>query len=76
MKKAFFLLLFLLIATTSVVSVEPARASENSWISKAPMLTARAYLGAAVVNGKIFAIGGYNNGYLSTNEEYDPTTDT
>ena len=42
------------------------------------MPTARGGLGVAVVNGKIYAIGGYNldSGYLTTNEEYDPATDT
>lgn len=45
----------------------------NSWVAKAPMPTARGLVKAAVVNGKIYAIGG---GFGSTdsaiNEEYDP----
>jgi N-acetylneuraminic acid mutarotase len=45
------------------------------------MPTARAQLGVAVVNGKIYAIGGGNNTaagptVLSVNEEYDPATNT
>jgi N-acetylneuraminic acid mutarotase len=63
-------------------------ATENSWISRSSMNQARAYLGVAVVNGKIYAIGG-DTGSLSgdvypgiirsppvvnTNEEYDPAT--
>jgi hypothetical protein len=41
------------------------------------MPTARASLGVAAVNGKIYAIGGENfSAYFSTNEEYDPATDT
>ena len=48
----------------------------NSWSTKAPMPTARAYAAAAAVNGKIYVISGYNGAYLSTNEEYDPSTNT
>jgi N-acetylneuraminic acid mutarotase len=46
------------------------------------MPTARAQLGVAVVNGKIYAIGGGNNSAtggpnnLNVNEEYDPATNT
>ncbi|MBT0159506.1 hypothetical protein G4O51_05930 [Candidatus Bathyarchaeota archaeon A05DMB-2] len=45
----------------------------DTWETKAPMLTARGWLTAAVVNGKIYLIGGYPNGTL--NEVYDPVTD-
>ncbi len=56
----------------------PSAAAEgDSWTELAPMPTARAGLGAAVVNGKIYAIGGLNNNtYLSVNEEYDPATNS
>jgi N-acetylneuraminic acid mutarotase len=36
------------------------------------MPTARQGLAAAAVNGKLYAIGGYNRGPLATVEEYDP----
>jgi hypothetical protein len=64
---------------------------ENSWTSKAPMKVARYGVGVAVVNGKIYAIGGstlsggegtwngpipYTGGTVGTNEEYDPETNT
>jgi N-acetylneuraminic acid mutarotase len=39
-------------------TVSGAAASENTWVTKAPMSSARAYLGVAVVNGTIYAIGG------------------
>ena len=43
----------------------------------ADMPTGRLGLGVAVVNGKMYAIGGANeNGFLNTNEEYDPATNT
>ena len=53
-----------------------AEAAEDSWTTMAEMPTARSALGVAVVNGKIYVIGGYGNGYLTINEEYDPATNT
>jgi N-acetylneuraminic acid mutarotase len=48
--------------------------AENVWLPKASMPTSRAGPGAAVVDGKIYAIGGEIRGgdVLGTNEEYDP----
>lgn len=52
-------------------------ANANSWTTKEPMPTARGGLGVAVVNGKIYAIGGSNSEtQLGVNEEYNPVTDT
>jgi N-acetylneuraminic acid mutarotase len=54
-----------------------AGAAENEWTAKAPVPTARGGLGVAVVNGKIYAIGGLNNDtQVAVNEEYNPVTDT
>jgi N-acetylneuraminic acid mutarotase len=54
-----------------------AGAAENEWMTKEPMSTARGGLGVAVVNGKIYAIGGLNNDtQLAVNEEYNPVTNT
>jgi hypothetical protein len=79
-KSAGLILVFIFFAACMIVTM-PASAStdeaENTWVSKAPIHVARTYLGAAVVGGKIYAIGGYNgSGDLGTNEEYDPVTDT
>ena len=87
--------LLLLVLTTAlfVESVKPVSASavtDNSWASKAPMNLARANLGVAVVNGKIYAIGGDTSTIMGnvcpgtgrsyqlvgTNEEYDPNLDS
>ena len=69
-------LILLLILCFVVSSLPLVRAAEDFWTTKTPMPTARAILGAAVVDAKIYAIGGYNRSYLSTNELYDPVTDT
>jgi N-acetylneuraminic acid mutarotase len=88
MSKGAVLLLVLFFLTASCIAVKPALcfadATENSWVSKEPMREARGGLGVAVVNGKIYAIGGSTEGgkwpvtneFVSTNEEYDSATDT
>ncbi len=92
MRKTVALLLILFFLTASCVMVaKPAFSStdtaEDTWTKKASMQQARAGLGVAVVNGKIYAIGGstasgmyppdiFAGGFVGTNEEYDPETDT
>lgn len=60
-----------------VFPVSSADIIEDSWMSKAIMPAARTGLGVAVVDGKIYAIGGFDSRYelLSNNEMYDPITD-
>ncbi|MGA2680197.1 MAG: hypothetical protein ABSF44_00170 [Candidatus Bathyarchaeia archaeon] len=85
MKKTLGLFLILIGFTAScLTSIQFTKAqSENSWVQKAPMPTARSDFGVAVVNEVIYAIGGSvpivigNEGTsASTNvtEAYDPTT--
>ena len=74
------MLILVLLATTFMSVAKPASAAEvaeNSWVTKAPMRVARSSLGVAMVNGKIYAIGGLNESqsFLGTNEMYDPETD-
>ena len=81
MSKSVAAILVLFFMVGSCVAVKPALSAadviEDSWASKAPMHVARRSLSVAVVNGKIYAIGGNaENGYVSTNEEYNPATDT
>ena len=57
-----FLLAASMLLTTQQTGASASASSgnviENSWVSKTPMHGARAHLGVAVVNGKIYAIGG------------------
>ena len=95
MRKLHALLLVALFLTSSLFAignpVSGAPTQGNTWATKAPMQVARSDLGVAVVNGKIYAIGGNTeSGYIpnsggnnyqrlgwinDTNEEYDPETD-
>jgi hypothetical protein len=81
---ALLLVLFFLTSSLLIVDkpVSAASTVENSWVELAPMHQARADLGVAVVDGKIYAIGGkvlvYQDALrteskdVGTNEEYDP----
>ena len=59
----------------------PPGVTYPAWSIKAPMPTARAGLGLAAVNNKIYAIGGrgwarwYETSERATVEQYDPSTD-
>jgi N-acetylneuraminic acid mutarotase len=70
----------MLIALTLLpaINLPPAKAAdpESSWTTMTPMLTARGGFGVAVVDGKIYAVGGLNGNDLpvSINEEYNPQT--
>ncbi|MFA5365057.1 MAG: kelch repeat-containing protein, partial [Candidatus Bathyarchaeia archaeon] len=66
----------MLICSDASLSALVASSEEDSWTTKTSMPTARAGLGVVVVDGKIYAIGGYNGDYLGVNEMYDPETDT
>lgn len=76
LSKGTALLLVVVFAAASTIVINSVSSSdqprENTWVSKAPMPTARTAL-LAVVDGKIYAIGGNDSG---TNEMYDPATDT
>ncbi|MCP4709585.1 MAG: hypothetical protein GY869_13240 [Planctomycetes bacterium] len=59
-------------------SVEEYDPGNDSWIFKTPIPTPRARLDGAVVNSKLYAIGGTNSSrtVVGIVEEYDPSTDT
>jgi len=64
--------ILVLLMSTAVAETLFVYAAEDSWVPEAPMQQARKCR-VAVVNEKIYAIGGNN---LATNEEYDTATDT
>ena len=76
-----FIAMFLVASLTIVkpADSETTKPAENTWTEKAPMHEARYDFGVAVVDGKIYAIGGApqpGKGYSNTVEEYDPQTNT
>jgi parallel beta-helix repeat protein len=89
-KAATSALILILSVSLSTFYIPLINAAENSWATKAPMQVERSRLGVAVVNGKIYAIGGddvylsgncltaygYYGKVLNTTEEYDPLSDT
>ena len=48
----------------------------NSWTTKPPMPTARTILGVGVLNGHLYALGGYNGRGGTTLEVYDPVANS
>lgn len=73
-KSVALVLVFLSVLSLCVFKVQPASATEDSWVARQSMPTARSGLGVAVVDGKIYAIGG--DGGSNVTEEYDPVADT
>jgi N-acetylneuraminic acid mutarotase len=70
--------LLLVVMALAMFQFIPAQAaesnSESSWTALSPMPTPRGGFGVAVVNGKIYAIGGLtdNDNAVSITEEYNP----
>ncbi|MCW4046930.1 MAG: hypothetical protein NWE99_05135 [Candidatus Bathyarchaeota archaeon] len=87
---ALLIALAFLASSCAVAYCSVTASSPNTWTVKTSMNVARAYFGVAVVNGKIYAIGGDEGSetgncltgtsmtYLVVNatEEYDPASDT
>lgn len=66
-----------IIISSNIYSAQAAETTPNSWTPLSPMPTARGEFGTAVVNGKIYVIGGVNenNQPLNIIEEYNPISD-
>jgi hypothetical protein len=64
-------------AATILRLVEAYNPSANAWTSVAPMPTARRLLATVTgLDGRIYAIGGFNGNILDTAEAYDAATNT
>src|SRR5439155_8125934 len=61
-------------------TVEAYAPGSDTWTPRASMPTARYALSTSVVNGVIYAVGGYHNGInagaVGTVEAYDPVSNT
>jgi N-acetylneuraminic acid mutarotase len=79
-RKAGIVLLLILALISFVFYIPLAIAAEDSWSTMSPMPTQRFIFGVAVINDKIYAIGGAlatESGELTAaNEAYDPVTNT
>lgn len=55
-----------------------AASGPGRWIARAPLPIARADVGVAAVNGRIYILGGHAGGRVDQpfNQEYDPASDT
>ena len=93
--KTLSLMIVILLLSSCFMITKPVSANTlqpNSWTELAPMHQARAWLGVASANGKIYAIGGSTasgfepatfpygditlDHFVGTNEEYNPTNNT
>jgi N-acetylneuraminic acid mutarotase len=65
-------------AAGSLATLEVYDPATDTWATKAPMPTARHGAGGAVINGKLYVVGGdvTPGRKLTTLEVYDPATDT
>ncbi len=68
----------LAIAVVAIPGSDQVIASSGTWATKASMPTPRFGVGAGVVNGILYAVGGSNSSSLAlgTVEAYNPATDT
>jgi len=60
--------------------VDAYNPATDTWMTTAPMLTARAFFSICATSGRVYALGGclgaYDSSELSSVEAYDPATDT
>ncbi|WP_024833228.1 kelch repeat-containing protein [Ruminiclostridium josui] len=77
MKKGFiFLSSIMLTFMFMLSSISVFAVGNNTWTDKAAITVPRYDHEVAILDGKIYVIGGYNSsGYLNSVEEYDPATD-
>ena len=59
---------------TAQLPLERYDLAAKSWEAVAPLATVRDGHAVAALDGKLYAIGGYDGGYLASVERYDPAT--
>ena len=75
--RIFVVSIIFLVSLSPLIVLDVNAQQENSWTSLTPMPTPRAGIGVAVVDNKIYVIGGsYWSNYFGINEMYDPATNT
>lgn len=75
-RPAGYLLMLVALAFCTLVPVlRSVLAQPDTWAVKASMPTGRTGAAAAAIGGKLYVVGGFNNGNLSSLEVYDPSTD-
>jgi N-acetylneuraminic acid mutarotase len=74
MKWEFFVFLAIAVVASTSIAIQPVKATEDSWASKAPMQVSRSGFGIAVLDNRIWVIGGYPA--RNINEQYDPVNDS
>src|SRR2546425_11293004 len=70
---------FLLAGTLASVAAAVGAQSKGEWGAKAPALLKRTEVAVAAVRGKVYVVGGFQQGLSFITpavEEYDPATDT
>src|SRR2546426_9300774 len=70
---------FLLAGTLASVAAAVGAQSKGEWGAKAPALLKRTEVAVAAVRGKVYVVGGFQQGLsfiAPAVEEYDPATDT
>jgi N-acetylneuraminic acid mutarotase len=70
---------FLLAGTLASVAAAALGQSKGQWVAKAPALLKRTEVAVAAVRGKVYVVGGFQQGLSFITpavEEYDPATDT
>ena len=69
-------LILLLSLATPPVHASPAAPASNTWETRAPMPTPRGAAASAVLNNKIYVMGGWTTQDSAVVEVYDPATNT
>ena len=71
-----FVFILVALAVLCAIAVQPAKASGDFWVERAPMPNSQIFLGAVTIERKIFVIGSNYTVASNSNYMYDPQTNT